>query len=45
MNFVSPRKLSRITNHDAVLSDLLSNESDLWEFATYLELPEETVSE
>lgn len=45
MNFVSPRKLSRITNYDAVLSDLLSKESDLWEFATYLELPEEMVSE
>lgn len=45
MNFVSPRKLSRITNYDAVLNDLLLKESDMWEFATYLELPEETVSE
>ena len=45
MNFVSPRKLSRITNYDSLLSDLLLKESDMWEFAAYLELPEETVSE
>lgn len=43
MSFVSPRKLSRISNYDLVLRDLVCAESNLWEFGSVLDLPEETV--
>ena len=45
MSFVSPRKLSRISNYDLVLRDLVCAESNLLEFGSVLDLPEETIQD